>query len=297
MVPIDQLALSLRAYGEIAGGSYGRTVNLLSAVHQLAWTQHPAIWLCESCAILWLMLRAVRSPWVRAGVLLVLCGLMLNGMVTAVNAGTMPVVGMPSRVHPVSTMWRAATSETQLPFLADQARLGMFSVGDLVMLFGGILIIVAICLHRALRMEGRLICKRLGWILQEPTGHVTFQCPTPAGRRTAVKHGVTRRVCKIGEDDGIQKIASNILCYLMLKWRIDRKLSLSTPPQLGRRDELAVLCHRGTHRAKRRLPQSNLRTKRSSPAPVRRSIILLEENSLLLTSSPFLPPIEPTVLS
>ena len=74
------------------------------------------------------------------------------------------------------------------------------------MLFGGILIIVAICLHRALRMEGRLICKRLGWILQEPTGHVTFQCPTPAGRRTAVKHGVTRRVCKIGEDDGIQKI-------------------------------------------------------------------------------------------
>ena len=123
-------------------------MNLLSAVHQLAWTQHPAIWLCESCGILWLMLRAVRSPWVRAGVLLVLCGLMLNGMVTTANAGTMPVVGMPSRVHPVSPMWRAATSETRLPFLADQARLGMFSVGDLVMLFGGILI-VAIFLHRS----------------------------------------------------------------------------------------------------------------------------------------------------
>src|ERR1019366_1214960 len=100
------------------------------------------------------MLRAVRSPWVRAGVLLVLCGLMLNGLVTAANAGTMPVVGMPSTLHPVSPMWRAATSKTRLRFLADQARLGMFSVGDLVMLFGGFLI-VAICLHRALKMHKR----------------------------------------------------------------------------------------------------------------------------------------------
>ena len=87
-------------------GFGGWTANLLSAVHQLAWTQHPAIWLCESCAILWLVVRAVRSPWVRAGVLLVLCGLMLNGLVTAANAGTMPVVGLPSTLHPVSPMWR-----------------------------------------------------------------------------------------------------------------------------------------------------------------------------------------------
>jgi hypothetical protein len=58
----------------------------------LAWTQHPAIWLCESCAILWLVVRAVRSPWVRAGVLLMLCGLMLNALVTEANAGRMPVV-------------------------------------------------------------------------------------------------------------------------------------------------------------------------------------------------------------
>jgi hypothetical protein len=153
------------------------TVHLLSAAHQLAWTQHPAIWLCESCAILWLMLRAVRSPWVRAGVLLVLCGLMLNGMVTAANAGTMPVVGMPSTLHPVSPMWRAATSKTRLPFLADQARLGLFSVGDLVMLFGGILI-VAICLHRTLKMQGGLVYKRLGWILPSSTGHVDYPIKT-----------------------------------------------------------------------------------------------------------------------
>jgi hypothetical protein len=138
-------------------------MNLLSAAHQLAWTQHPTIWLCESCAILWLVVRAVRSPWVRAGVLLVLSGLMLNGVVTAANAGMMPVVGMPSTLHPASSMWRAATSKTQLPFLADQARLGLFSVGDLMMLLGGVLI-VAICVHRA-RSPLRLRRARILWLV------------------------------------------------------------------------------------------------------------------------------------
>jgi hypothetical protein len=90
---------------------------------------------------------------------------MLNGLVTAANAGTMPVVGMPSTVHPLSPMWQAATSKTRLPYLADQARLGMFSIGDLVMLFGGSLIL-AICLHRAVKMEGGLIRTRLK-ILQD----------------------------------------------------------------------------------------------------------------------------------
>jgi hypothetical protein len=141
-------------------------MNLLSAVHQLAWMQHPVIWLCESYAILWLMVRMVRSPWVRAGVLLMLCGLTLNALVTDANAGTMPVVGMPSTLHPASPMWRAATPKTRLLLLADQARLGLFSVGDLVLMFGGILIVAA-CLHRTLKMESSLSCKRLGWIIGE----------------------------------------------------------------------------------------------------------------------------------
>jgi hypothetical protein len=141
-------------------------VNLLSAVHQLAWTQHPTIWLCESCAILWLVVRTVRSPWVRAGVLLMLCGLVLNALVTDANAGTMPVVDMPSTLHPASPMWRAATPKTRLPFLADQARLGLFSVGDLMMIFGGI-VIVTICLHRTLKAESSPNYKRLAWILRK----------------------------------------------------------------------------------------------------------------------------------
>ena len=82
-----------------------------------------------------------------------LCGLMLNALVTEANAGTMPVVGLPSTLHPASPLWRAATCHTRLPFLADQARLGLFSVGDLVLLLGGILIL-AICLQRALGVEG-----------------------------------------------------------------------------------------------------------------------------------------------
>jgi len=169
------------------------TVNLLSAVHQLAWTQYPAIWLCESCAILWLVVRAVRSPWVQAGVLLILCGLMLNALVTETNGGTMPVVGMPSTLHSASPMWQAATPKTRLPFLADQARLGLFSVGDLVMIFGGILIVTN-CLHRTLKMEGSLNCKRLKWVLRDKTrditrpGKLSLGCPHTY-LTTSNKHG------------------------------------------------------------------------------------------------------------
>ena len=124
-------------------------MHFVTTAHQLAWMEHPAIWLCESCAILWLVLRALRSPLVRTGVLLMLCGLGMNALATDTNAGSMPVIGMPSSVHPASPMWHGGTLQTRLPLLADQARLGLFSVGDITLLFGGILI-VAICLRRML---------------------------------------------------------------------------------------------------------------------------------------------------
>jgi hypothetical protein len=87
---------------------------------------------------------------------------MLNALVTEANAGTMPVVGMPSALHPASPVWQAATSKTRLPFLADQAWLGLFSIGDLVLLSGGVLII-AICLRRNLKVKASLKCSGLGW--------------------------------------------------------------------------------------------------------------------------------------
>ena len=122
-------------------------MHFLTSAHQLAWMEHPAIWLCEACAILWLVLRVARSPLVRTGVLLMLSGLGMNAVVTDTNSGSMPVVGMPSTMHPASPMWQGASLQTRLPLLADQARLGLFSIGDIALLLGGILI-VAICLWR-----------------------------------------------------------------------------------------------------------------------------------------------------
>ena len=125
-------------------------MHFVAALHHLAWTQYPAIFLCESFAILWLVVRSVRSRLVQGGVILMLCGLMLNALVTDANAGHMPVVGMPSTIRPANSTWQAATPNTQLPFLADQAQLGLFSLGDLVLLLGGVLIL-AIFARRILR--------------------------------------------------------------------------------------------------------------------------------------------------
>jgi len=78
-----------------------------------------------------------------------LCGLGMNALVTDGNPGSMPVVGMPATVRPASPMWQGATSQTRMPLLADQAWLGLFSIGDITLLFGGILV-VAICFRRTL---------------------------------------------------------------------------------------------------------------------------------------------------
>ena len=142
-------------------------MHFVIMAHQLAWMEHPAIWLCVSCAILWLVLRAVRSPLVRIGVLLMLCGLGMNALVTDTNAGSMPVVGMPSTVCPASPMWQSATFQTRMPLLADQARLGLFSIGDIALLGGGILI-VAICLRRTLERTRQEVRKKTGLLRPFP---------------------------------------------------------------------------------------------------------------------------------
>jgi len=97
---------------------------------------------------------------------------MLNALVTEANSGTMPVVGIPSTLHPASPVWKAATSNTRLPFLADQAGLGLFSIGDLVLISGGILIL-AICLQRNLKPKSILNSCGLGWALRDTTGSPT----------------------------------------------------------------------------------------------------------------------------
>ena len=142
-------------------------MHFVTMAHQLAWMDHPVIWLCASCAILWLVLRVVGSPLVRTGVLLMLCGLGMNALVTDTNAGSMPVVGMPSTVVPASPMWQSATFQTRMPILADQARLGMFSIGDIALLGGGILI-VAICLRRTRERTRHGVRKKTGLLRPFP---------------------------------------------------------------------------------------------------------------------------------
>jgi len=120
--------------------------------------EHPLIWLCECCAVLWLVLRVVRSPLGRTGVLLMLCGLGMNALVTDSNAGSMPVVGMPDTVRPASPMWQHATLQTRMPLLADQTWLGLFSIGDIALLAGGILIVAIFC-RRALERSRQNVRK------------------------------------------------------------------------------------------------------------------------------------------
>ena len=98
-----------------------------------------------------------------------LCGLLLNALVTQANAGTMPVVGVPATVRPAGPVWHVATSSTRLSFLADQAWLGLFSIGDLILLSGGLLVI-AICVRRTLKASGKLNFKRLRWTLRGTAG-------------------------------------------------------------------------------------------------------------------------------
>ena len=158
-------------------------MHFVTMAHQLAWMEHPAIWLCESCAILWLVLRVVRSPLVRTGVLLMLCGLGMNALVTDTNAGSMPVVGMPSTMRPASPMWQSATFQTRMPLLADQARLGLFSIGDIALLGGGILI-VAICLRPTLERARQEVRKKtedsgfppLGFLVTRLVAYETDGC-------------------------------------------------------------------------------------------------------------------------
>ena len=38
-------------------------MHFVTMAHQLAWMEHPVIWLCASCAILWLVLRGFDLRW------------------------------------------------------------------------------------------------------------------------------------------------------------------------------------------------------------------------------------------
>jgi Flp pilus assembly pilin Flp len=110
---------------------------------------HPMEWFVIACAAVWFTRKAVMSCPAKWARLLSIFGLCLNASVTNANGGTMPVVGMPERFVVASTLWQRAGANTRLLFLADQHCLYYFSIGDLLLIVGGI-VLVFCWLHKKL---------------------------------------------------------------------------------------------------------------------------------------------------
>lgn len=119
------------------------------SLREFTWIANPAQWFIVAVAALWLTSRVVTSRSARWARLLSIVGLCLNASVTNANGGTMPVVGMPERFIAASTLWQRAGAHTRLIFLADQHSLWYFSIGDLLLIGGGI-VLVFCWLHKKL---------------------------------------------------------------------------------------------------------------------------------------------------
>lgn len=118
----------------------------------LLWKAHPgvvvraAFWL----SVIWIIRSKIliRHP---AGAI-VLLGVVLNATVTELNGGVMPVVGMPIYFQAASPIWQAAQTSNHLLILADHAALHFFSIGDLA-LIGGAAMFVLAKLHQKLAKQ------------------------------------------------------------------------------------------------------------------------------------------------
>jgi hypothetical protein len=97
------------------------------------------------CWLFWLMVLAfeftfmVREKWLAP--LLLITGTASNGLVTMLNNGVMPVVGM-GTIIPANPIWHEAMTGSRLLVLADHASLWYFSIGDLL-LQASLLVLVA----------------------------------------------------------------------------------------------------------------------------------------------------------
>jgi hypothetical protein len=105
----------------------------------LAWKHTASLTMCW---FFWLTLLTVefqiRSA--KLGVILLVLGTASNAIVTLLNNGIMPVVGMPATTIAASPIWHTAASRSELPILADQASLWYFSFGDLCLISGALIL-------------------------------------------------------------------------------------------------------------------------------------------------------------
>ena len=111
-------------------------------VHFLAWRAYPIVWLCTALVVLWLARRIAQGNRVAAlAKAMIVFGLGLNASITQLNGAVMPVVGMPHDFQPASAMWTAAADKHRLLLLADNVSLYYFSLGDLVLIGGGLILL------------------------------------------------------------------------------------------------------------------------------------------------------------
>ena len=119
---------------------------IFALILSVLWKAHPDITICALfwLSIVWMTysMKVMSRP---AG-LLILLGAVSNAVVTLFNGGVMPVVGMPRSFSPVFPVWQQAHANHGLLLLADHASLGYFSIGDLLLIAGGsILLLTRVC--------------------------------------------------------------------------------------------------------------------------------------------------------
>ncbi|HWY59583.1 MAG TPA: hypothetical protein VNZ03_34280 [Terriglobales bacterium] len=128
------------------------------------------------CYLFWMTTLAWAVRYiVRAkvkGGLFVLLGITCNALVTSLNKGVMPSVGMPATFQPAAPIWNVS-GKGQWLTLADQAALYRFSIGDMFLIAGSLMFLIS-TVHRRFVVapikEG------------EPSIHSRYVVGTPEGQ-------------------------------------------------------------------------------------------------------------------
>jgi hypothetical protein len=92
----------------------------------------------------WLVRYIIRAK-VKGG-LFVLLGITCNALVTSLNKGVMPAVGIPATFQPAAPIWNVS-GEGQWLTLADQAALYRFSIGDMFLIAGCLMFLIDTVYH------------------------------------------------------------------------------------------------------------------------------------------------------
>jgi hypothetical protein len=97
------------------------------------------------CYLFWIttlawVVRYIIRAKVKGG-LFVLLGITCNALVTSLNKGVMPSVGIPSTFHPAAPIWNVS-GKGQWLLLADHAALYGFSIGDIFLIAGFLMFLI-----------------------------------------------------------------------------------------------------------------------------------------------------------